>query len=59
MSLDNRACEVEFSDGQTEVLTATIIAENLLAEVDDEVNGFLFIEEIEDHQKTSDAIPGC
>ena len=38
--LDSWAREVEFSDGQTEILTANVIAENLLAEVDPENNGF-------------------
>ena len=49
MLLHSRACKVEFSDGQTEVSTADIVAENLLAKVDHEGNGFLFVEEIEDH----------
>ena len=57
VSLDGRDCEIEFSDGQTEILTVSIIAENLLAEMDAEGNRSLFIEEIEDHQKTADAIP--
>ena len=57
VSLDSRACEVEFSDGQTKIPTANIVAENLSAEVDAEGDRFLFMEEIEDHQKTSDAIP--
>ena len=57
MSLDGRACEVEFSDGQTEVPTADVMAENLLAKADPEGNRFLFMEEIEDHRKTVDATP--
>ena len=55
--LDGCACKIEFSDGQTEILTDNIIAENLLAEVDAEGNCFLFMEEMEDHEKTADAIP--
>ena len=47
--LDNQAHEVELSDGQTETLTANVVAENLLAEVDPEGDGFPFMEEIEDH----------
>ena len=43
--LDSWACEVEFSDGQTKILTANIVAENSLAEVDPEGNGFLFVED--------------
>ena len=48
---------MEFSDGQTKIPTANIIAENLLAEVDPEGDEFLFVEEIEDHQMTLDAVP--
>merc|ERR1739836_37296 len=50
-------CHLEFSDGQTKILAANVVAENLLAEVDPEGNRFLFMEEIEDHRKTPDAIP--
>ena len=55
--LDSRACKIEFSDGQTEISTANIIAENLLAEVDAEDCEFILVEEIEDHGKTADAMP--
>ena len=44
-------------DGTTEVLTVNIIAENLLAQVDDQGHRHLMIDEIEDHRKNSDAIP--
>ena len=44
VSLDGQACEVEFSDGQVEISTANIVAENLLAEVDAKGDGFLFME---------------
>ena len=54
--LDNRVCKVEFVDGEVEILTANVIAENLLAQVDAEGNRFLFLEEIEDHRKSSDAV---
>ena len=57
MPLDSRAHEVEFSDGQTKILTANVTAENSLAKVDHEGNRFLFVEEMEDHRKTSNAIP--
>ena len=43
-------------DGTTEVLTANIIAENLLAQVDDQGHRHLMIDEIEDHRNNSDAI---
>ena len=55
--LDSRRYEVEYLDGTTEVLTANIIAENLLAQVDDQGHCHLMIDEIEDHRKNSDAIP--
>ena len=41
----------------TELLTANIIAENLLSQVDDQVHRHLMIDEIEDHQNNSDAFP--
>ena len=44
-------------DGQTEIPTANITAENLSAEVDPEGDGFLFVNEIEDHWKSPDATP--
>ena len=34
--LDHPQYEVEFLDGRTEIMTAKIIAENLLAQVDDD-----------------------
>ena len=54
--LDSRQYEVEYSDGTIEVLTANIIAENLLAQVDDQGHRHLMIEEIEDHRKNRDAV---
>ena len=55
--LDSRQYEVEFIDGHIEILTANIIAENLLAQVDDHGRRHLLIEEIEDHRTTPEAIP--
>ena len=55
--LDSRQYEVEYTDGTTEVLAANIIAENLLAQVDDQGDRHLMIDEIEDHRKNSDAVP--
>ena len=34
--LDSRQFEVEYIDGTTEILSANIIAENILAQVDDQ-----------------------
>ena len=53
--LDSQQYEDEYLDGTTEVLTANITAENLLAQVDDQGHWHLMIDEIEDHQKNSDA----
>ena len=54
--MDSRQYEVEFVDGGTEILTANIIAENLLAQVDEYGQRSMLIEEIEDFRTTSDAI---
>jgi hypothetical protein len=55
--LDSRQYEIEFMDGKVEILTANIIAENLLAQVDEEGHRQMLIEEIEDHRTLEDAIP--
>ena len=55
--LDQRKYEVEFIDGHVEELTANIIAENLLSEVDENGHRQLLIDEIEDFRKNIDAIP--
>ena len=55
--LDSRQYEIEYLDGTTEVLTANIIAKNLLAQVDNQGHRHLMIDKIEDHQKNSDAVP--
>ena len=44
-------------DGNTAVLTANIIAENLTAQVDENGNRHLLIEEIEGHRINEEAIP--
>ena len=55
--LDHSQYEVEYLDGQIETLTANQIAENLLAQVDEEGHRQMFIDEITDHRVTKDAIP--
>ena len=55
--LDSRQYEVEFADGRSETLTANVIAENILAQVDEHGHRHMLIEEIEDHRTTKDAIP--
>ena len=55
--MDSRVYELEYEDGTTEALTANILAENILAQVDE--NGYrqLMIDEIVDHRKDKQAIP--
>ena len=48
--MDSRMYEVEFLDGSIEILTANIIAENLLAQVDSEGHRQLLLKEIIDHR---------
>ena len=56
-SIDTRQYEVEFLDGTIERLTANIIAENLLAQVDEEGRRQMMLYEIVDHRIRTDAIP--
>ena len=55
--LDTRLYEVEYIDGTTERLTANIIAENVLAQVDEDGHRQMLLDEIIDHRKLSSAIP--
>ena len=55
--LDHQQYEVEFIDGRIEILTANILAKNLLAQVDDVGHWHLLIDEIEDHRIDDSAIP--
>lgn len=54
--LDTRQYEVEYLDGTIEIVPANLIAENLLAQVDEEGHRQLLLDEIIDHRKTKDAI---
>ena len=54
--LDTSQYEVEFLNGDIEILTANQIAENLLAQVDEEGYRQMFIDEIIDHRVNKDAI---
>ena len=54
--LDTSQYKVEYHNGDIEILTANQIAENLLAQVDEEGNRQMFIDEIIDHRATKDAI---
>ena len=55
--LDTRQYEVTYVDGSNKALTANIIAENLLAQVDEEGHRQMMIDEIVDHRVQSNAIP--
>ena len=55
--LDLRQYEVEFMDGEVETMTANLIAENILAQVDDEGHRHLMLDEIEDHRVLENAVP--
>ena len=54
--MDAQAHEVELIDGATEMLTANIIAENLLVQVDEDGDCQLSLDEIVDHQSNSNAM---
>ncbi len=55
--LDTRQYEVEFLDGEVEIMTANLIAENIIARIDDEGHAHLMLQEIEDHRVLDSAIP--
>jgi len=55
--LDQRMYEVEFLDGTQETLAANYLAENILAQVDEDGHRQLLLDEIIDHRRTSDAVP--
>lgn len=55
--LDSRAYEIEYEDGFTETVAANILAENILAQVDEDGFRRLMIDEIVDHRIKADAIP--
>ena len=54
--LDTREYEVEYIDGTVETLTANIIAENLLSQVDEEGHRQMLMHEIIDHRTNQNAI---
>ena len=54
--LDTITYEVGFDDGTTEVLTANIIAKNLLAQVNKEGHRQMILDEIIDHRQVVSTI---
>jgi hypothetical protein len=55
--LDSRLYEVEYADGQVEELTANVIAENLISQVDKEGRRQMMLDSIIDHRVLHDAVP--
>jgi hypothetical protein len=55
--LDSRMYEVEYIDKNVEPLTANVIAENLIAQVDEEGHRQMMLDKIINHRSTRDAIP--
>jgi hypothetical protein len=55
--LDSRVYEVEYFDGETEHLSANVIAENMLAQVGEDGHRQLMLDEIIEHRCNDDAIP--
>jgi hypothetical protein len=56
-TLDSPKYEVEYIDGQVEELTANLIAENLMAQVEEEGRRQMMLSSIMDHRTSGDAIP--
>ena len=54
--LDTRSYEIEFTDGTRDKVTANTIAENMYAQIDDQGNSFLLLDEIQDHRKDGTAL---
>ena len=48
---------VEYTDGESEIMTANVIAENILSQVDDYGYSQRQLDEILDHRTTEDAVP--
>ena len=53
---DTRLYEVEFLDGDKEVLSANVITENLLSQIDHEGRRQLMLSELIDHRRSQDAV---
>lgn len=56
--LDTSIWDVEFVDGMTEAFAANTIAEAIYAQVDDEGNEYLILDDIIDHKQGADALRG-
>ena len=54
--LDTRMYEIEYLDGQRRAITANQIADNLFAQIDDEGNRHVLLDEIIDHRSDASAV---
>ena len=54
---DTRKYNIEFTYGSVDKYTVSVIAENMLAQVNDEGNKYLLLNEITDHRKENTFIP--
>jgi hypothetical protein len=55
--LDTRIYDVQFQDGHVESYSANIIAENIYAQVDEEGQCFVLLDEIMNHCKDNSVLP--
>ena len=55
--LDNRKYDIEYLDGRIESITANILAENVISQVNEDGHRQLVLDEIIDHRKTPEAVP--
>ena len=54
---DTRYYNIEFTYGSVDNYTANVIAENMFAQVNDEGNQYLLMNDITDHRKNNTDIP--
>ena len=54
---DTREYDIEFTDGAIERYTVNVIAENMFAQVDEEGNMYMILQEIVDHKRDNSAMP--
>lgn len=54
--VDTRQYKVEYEDGTTEILAANLLAENILAQVNEHGHKHQMLEEIGGHRKSEEAI---
>ena len=53
--VNSRACEIKLIDSTTEILTANIIADNLLDHIDEEGHSYLLLDKIIEYRRNNDA----